>query len=92
MTADVEELYDQVEAGLVHLENVCEEQEFVRNQLSHHKQLSVYKMKKEHELQRYRGNNWFNNNISSTVHFTLAYHKLLIDHFIIACYFELKLT
>ncbi|XP_060593571.1 dysbindin-like [Ruditapes philippinarum] len=50
----VEEEYDKVEAALVHLENLCEEQEFQRNTASHHKQLAVYKMKKEHELQRYR--------------------------------------
>lgn len=44
-----------MEAGLVHLENVCEEQEYMKNVASHHKQLAVYKMKKEHELQTYRG-------------------------------------
>ncbi|XP_045192358.2 uncharacterized protein LOC123548843 [Mercenaria mercenaria] len=50
----VEEEYDKVEAALVHLENLCEEQEFRKNVASHHKQLAVYKMKKEHELQRYK--------------------------------------
>lgn len=52
--AMLEEEYDKVEAALVQLENVCEEQDFQRNIASHHKQLAVYKMKKEHELQKYK--------------------------------------
>lgn len=50
----VEEEYDKVEAALVHLENLCEEQDFRRNVLSHHKQLAVYEMKKDHELQKFK--------------------------------------
>ncbi|KAL4235079.1 Dysbindin [Mactra antiquata] len=52
--AQVEEEYDKVEAALVHLENVCEEQEYQRNVKSHHNQLAVYKMKKQYELNNYK--------------------------------------
>lgn len=52
--ASVEEECDKVEAILVQLQDVCDQQEFVTNQASHHKQLAVYRMKKEHELQSYK--------------------------------------
>ena len=55
-SAHVEEEYDKVEVGLVHLENLCEELDFQREKRSHHNQLAVYKMKKDHEIQRYKGN------------------------------------
>jgi len=55
LPAQVDEGCEQVEAALVRLEDVVEEQEYMANVTSHHRQLAVYKMKKEHELQTYRG-------------------------------------
>ncbi|XP_052229226.1 centromere protein K-like isoform X2 [Dreissena polymorpha] len=52
--AQVDENCDLVEAALVQLETLCEEQVYQANVDSHHKQLAVYKMKKDHELNTYR--------------------------------------
>ena len=54
-TAHVEEEYDKVEAGLVHLENLNETLDYQREVRSHHNQLAVYNMKKDHEIQKYKG-------------------------------------
>jgi len=56
ISALVEDECERVEAGLIQLENICEDQEYIHNFNSHHKQLAVYKMKKEHELHTYKGN------------------------------------
>ena len=51
-SAAVDEACDKVEAALVYLENICEEQDLLYNKQAHHKQLAAYKLKKAHELEK----------------------------------------
>lgn len=50
--ASVDEECDKVEASLVYLENICEEQDLLHNKQAHQKQLAAYKLKKAQELER----------------------------------------
>lgn len=54
LLAAVDEECDKVEAALVYLENICEEQDLLRNKQAHQKQLAAYKHKKAQELERTR--------------------------------------
>ena len=57
ISAAVDEACDKVEAALVYLENICEEQELLYNKQAHHKQLAAYKLKKAHELEKIKSKN-----------------------------------
>ena len=63
-TAAVDEECDKVEAALVYLENICEEQDLLRNKQSHQKQLAAYKLKKAQELERIKSKLFFLQNCS----------------------------
>ena len=58
LAAAVDEECDKVEASLVYLENICEEQDLLHNKQSHQKQLAAYKLKKAQELERIKSK-WF---------------------------------
>ena len=59
ISAAVDEECDKVEAALVYLENICEEQDLLRNKQAHQKQLAAYKHKKAQELERTRSKDYF---------------------------------
>ncbi|XP_064598993.1 dysbindin-like [Liolophura sinensis] len=52
--AKVEELCEQVEAAEIHLENICEVQEFKRAQATHHQQLAAYKEMKQRDVEKFK--------------------------------------
>ena len=62
----MDEACDKVEAALVYLENICEEQDLLANKLAHQKQLEAYKVKKRHELHRTKGREWILRTLTMT--------------------------
>ena len=77
VSAAVDEACDKVEAALVYLENICEEQDLLYNKQAHHKQLAAYKLKKAHELEKIKsknlGHNCSKQQISFIIFFMINY-------------------